>query len=130
MRGGNMYSVMGGDPLLGSAGAVVGGVANLPYDPVTGGVSAVDYGMPSKTGGRRRRTGKKSRKGGRKSRASRASRKGRKTMRGGASMIGSANSGASFAGKGIAGMADYGGYASNVNGGGGPTQGGDGVYNV
>ena len=122
MRGGNMIGF--GGPLAGTtAGAQWNAMANTANDHVTGGV--VDDFVAS--GGRRRRTAKKTKKGGRKSRAS---RKGRKTMRGGANMIGSANSGASFAGKGIAGMADYGGYAANVKGVGGPTQGGDGVYNV
>jgi hypothetical protein len=121
MRGGNMYGF--GGALGGTtAGPAWDAKANLPYNSATGRESNVDYGMPQ-TGGRRRK-GKGSRKG-KKTRKSR-----RRTMRGGANMVGSANSGASFGGKGIAGMADYGGYAANVNGRGGPTQGGDGVYSV
>lgn len=129
MKGGNFYSVVGGDPELGGAGARVDAVPNLGLNgngtPVDGG----DYMMPQ-LGARRRRTGKKTRKGGRKSRASRASRKGRKTMRGGAGFYSIAGAGASYGGQGIAGMADYGGYSTKGPVTGGPTQGGDGVMHV
>lgn len=118
MRGGNFVGFAAGSQTgLGSAGAEYPAVANARANPVTGAP------LPEIYGGRRRR---RTRKGGRKSR--KVGRKGRKTMRGGASYVGSANSGASFGGQGIAGLATYGGYASNVNGAGGPTQGGDGVY--
>ena len=110
MRGGNMYGAEG--PI--AAGAMQwGAVANLPYNPATGGVSNVDYAMP---GGRRRRgrTGK-SRKGRKHGR--RHTRR-RRTMRGGGSYVGSANAGYSYGGSGVAGMANYGGYGANLPGAG------------
>lgn len=117
MRGGNFYGV---------GAAIVPGaieykaVANTGVNPVTGAV------VPDMYGGRRRRS-KKTKKGGRKSR--RTTRR-RRTMRGGATYVGSANSGASFSGKGVGGMADYGGYASNNPGSGGTSTQVAGVWSA
>lgn len=119
MRGGAFYGFAGALDGTG-AGAKWGGVENSEVNPVTGAV--VPESILPKTGGRRRRTGKK---GTRKSRRSR-----RRTMRGGASYVGSANSGASYAGKGIGGMADYGGYAANTPGAGFNHQQVAGVWQV
>jgi hypothetical protein len=122
MRGGNFYGVVGGDSGLGTAGARYDAVPNTEVDH--SGNPVPDAVMRGVTGGRRRRTGKK---GTRKSR--RVSRR-RRTMRGGASYVGSPNSGASYAGKGIGGMADYGGYAANTPGAGFNHQQVAGVWQV
>ena len=118
MRGG-FYSVSGGDPELGSAGAIVKAVENVP---VGGDGTPMPEAVMPKVGGRRRRTSKKSRKGG-KHRRGHKSRK----MRGGAGFYSIAGVGAGYAGKGAAGLADYGGYSTKGPVAGGPTQGGDGV---
>ena len=119
MRGGNFYG-FGVDSGLGSAGAKWGSVENVAAKP--DGTLVPNNGelAAPKVGGRRRRTSKK----GRKSR--RVSRR-RRTMRGGAGFYSIAGVGAGYAGKGAAGLADYGGYSTKGPVAGGPTQGADGV---
>jgi len=113
MRGGAFYEFGGALDGTG-AGARWGGVDNLAANPVTGQLIRDGGEMQApKIGGRRRRTGKK---GTRKSR--RVTRR-RRTMRGGNPLYhGSANSGVSFDGTGVAGTRDPVGYAANVPGAG------------
>ena len=122
MRGGNFYGVVGGDSGLGTAGARYDAVPNTEVDH--SGNPVPDAVMRGVTGGRRRRTGKK---GTRKSR--RVSRR-RRTMRGGANYEGSANSGVSFDGSGVAGTRDPVGYAANVPGAGFTHHQVNGVWNA
>lgn len=119
MRGGNFYSVVGGDSGLGTAGPRYDGVPNTGVDQ--SGNPVPDAVMRGVTGGRRRRTGKKgSRKGRRVTRR-------RRTMRGGAGYYSISGVGAGYAGQGAGGLADFGGYSTKGPVAGGPTQGGDGV---
>jgi hypothetical protein len=118
MKGGNMYG-FGVDQGIGSAGAARPAVANPAVNSATG-AAIPEYTMP---GGRRRRKTRKSRKVTRKSRR-------RRTMRGGASYVGSANSGATFGGQGIGGMANYGSYNSNTSGPGNSHTQTNGVWSV
>ena len=112
MRGGNFYGAAV-DPGLGSAGLAYPAVENVGVDK--SGNPVPDAVMP-KTGGRRRRTGKKAtRKGGRKSR--RVHRR-RRTMRGGATMYNVAPARAEWAGEGTAGLASYRTGAANAPAGG------------
>lgn len=120
MRGGNFYSVVGGDSGLGTAGARYDAQPNSEVDYRTGGV--VPESILPKTGGRRRGKGKKTRKG-------RKERKGRKTMRGGSSGPGWTSPGMvgyGYVGTGAGGIADAAPYPVNVPRG-GPQIGADGV---
>ena len=113
---------------MGTNGPVWAGVENAGARADGGYVSNGGELEATQLGGRRRRRGKKvTRKGGRKTRKSRGRRR---TMRGGMSYIGSANVGHGYGGTGVAGMANHTGYPANVNGAGGPMQGGDGVYKI
>lgn len=125
MYGGNFYGFTT-DAGLGSAGAARPAVENVAANPVTGGLIPNDgseLNAPKLGGRRRRRKGTKKmtkKKGGK--------RRGRKTMRGGASYVSSAGVGASFRGEGVAGLGNYSAYGAKMPVAGGPTQGGDGVY--
>jgi hypothetical protein len=115
-----MYSVAGGDPQLGTAGALYTNVGNPAVNPATGG-EIPDYTMPG--GGRRRRGTRKGR--GRMSRMSRR----RRSMRGGASFAGAGQVGYGYAGTGSGGLANVAGYSVH-SAGGGPSIGADGVSRV
>lgn len=117
MRGGMGYGMSG---TIGTAGAL--------YTPSWGGevtkagAPVYDTADPQRGSSRRRKSkkSKKSKKAGRR----------HKTMRGGAGWQSVSTVGASYAGSGSRGLADYTAYASKVPPAGGPSQNADGAYHV
>jgi hypothetical protein len=114
MKGGNFYG-FAADPQIGSAGAARPSVENLAADPVSGRLIPNNGELnATQLGGRRRRRTGKGKKATRKGKKVGGRR--RRTMRGGASYLGSANTGYGYAGTGSGGLADAVGYRSNVPG--------------
>lgn len=117
LRGGNFVGFSAGEQTgLGTAGAMYPAVENSPV--TKGGVPIPEPILPK---GGRRRSRKPKRKGGKHRRGH------TRKMRGGANWVSVAPAGGSFTGEGNAGLINLTQYSSKVPGG-GPVQGGDGVY--